>query len=99
MTKKLYVVETISTFRHRYVVEAKELTHAFDEVTMRDSGSDTDDFDEVTQKHLGETIIQGHEITKEEFDKMLVELQSDKDELASYWMGDKLIRKIKYNDE
>jgi len=95
---KLFIVETISTFRHRYVVEAKELTHAYDEVTMRDATEDKYQFDEVTQKHLGENIIQGREITKEEFDQMLVDLKDDKDELASYWMGDKLIRKINYDE-
>ena len=33
MKKKLYMVETVSIFRHRYVVEAKEEDHACDEVT------------------------------------------------------------------
>ena len=93
--KKLFVVETISTFRHRYVVEAESLEHAYDEVTMRDAGGE-DDFEEVTQKHIGEDIIQGHKISKKKFNKMLKDLEADKDEMSSYWMGDKLIRKINY---
>ena len=45
--KKLYIVDTISTFRHRYVIEAAELEHAYDEVTMVDSGNDADSFESV----------------------------------------------------
>jgi hypothetical protein len=98
MGKKLYLVDTITTFRHKYVVEAGALEHAYDEVTMRDSGNPTDDFNEVTQRYLGETITDGREITKAEFDAMLVALEDDKDELASTWLGDELIRKINYKE-
>ena len=34
MDKKLYLVEVMSTFRMRYVVEAREESHALDEVTL-----------------------------------------------------------------
>lgn len=94
--KKLFIVDTISTFRLRYVVEAETLEHAYDEVTMNDSGNEADQFEAVTQKHLGETIVDGRKIDKLKFDKMLKKLESDKTEMSSYWMGDKLIRKIKY---
>lgn len=95
--KKLFVVDAISTFRHRYVIEADELEHAYDEVVMRSSGNEQDDFGEVTQRWLGEQIIDGREISKSEFDSMLVALQNDKNESCSYWMGDRLIRKIDYD--
>jgi hypothetical protein len=95
--KKLFVVDTIVTFRHKYVIEADELEHAYDEVTMRDSGSPADEFDEVTQLYLGETITDGREISKKEFKKMLKGLEADNREISSYWMGDKLIRKIDYD--
>lgn len=95
MAKKLFIVDTISTFRMRYVIEADELTHAYDEITMNGVGSTS--FEEVTQKHLGETIINGGEITKKEFKKLLETLKGDKDELSSYWMGDKLIHAIDYD--
>ena len=94
--KKLFLVDTIVTFRHKYVVEANELEHAFDEVTMRDSSNPDDEFSEVTQLFLGEQICDGREITKGEFDKLLTTLESDKREMSSYWMGDELIRKIDY---
>ena len=95
--KKLYIVDTISTFRHRYVIEAAELEHAYDEVTMVDSGNEDDSFESVTQRHLGEVIVDGREISKKDFKKMLKELEKDKDENSSYWMGDKLIRVIDYD--
>jgi len=94
--KKLYIVDTISTFRHRYVIEANELEHAYDEVTMVDSGNDEDSFESVSQRYLGEVIIDGREITKKDFDKMLAEMAEDKNEGCSHWMGDKLIRVIDY---
>ena len=93
----LFVVDTISTFRHRYVIEAESLEHAYDEVTMIDSGHPDDMFESVTQLHIGEQIIDGRKISKKKFDKMLVALSADERELCSHWMGDKLIRKIDYD--
>jgi hypothetical protein len=97
MSKKLFVVDTIASFRHKYVIEAESLEHAYDEVTMKDSGADGDSFPEVTQRYLGETISDGREITKLEFDGLLKNLETDKEEMSSYWMGDKLIRTINYD--
>lgn len=95
--KKLYVVDTISTFRHRYVIEAAELDHAYDEVTMIDSGNEADSFESVSSRYMGETIIDGRKINKKEFNKMLAELSKDKNESCSYWMGDRLVRVIDYD--
>jgi hypothetical protein len=92
----LYVIDTLVQFRHKYVIEAKELEHAFDEVVMRDSKADEDFFEEVTQRYLGETILDGREITMEDFKAMMIALQKDKEENSSYWMDEKLIRKINY---
>jgi hypothetical protein len=98
MTKKLYLVDTITTFRHKYVIEANAVEHAYDEVTMRESGSPEDEFTEVTQRFLGEQICGGREITKAEFDALLVTIANDTDELSSTWLGDELIRKINYKE-
>jgi hypothetical protein len=95
--KKLYLVDTIVTFRHKYVIEADELEHAYDEVTMRESGDPDDSFEEVTQRYLGEIITDGREISKKEFKQLLKTLEKDKDETSSYWLGKDLIRKIDYN--
>ena len=94
--KKLFLVDTIVTFRHTYAIEAETLEHAYDEVTMKDSGNDLDDFSEVTQRFLGETICNGRKISKKKFDALLEVLAKDDQENSSFWMGDNLIRKIDY---
>ena len=100
MTKKdtkLFIIDTLSTFRLRYVIEAESLEHAYDEIVMRDSGNEDDSFDEVTQKHIGEQIIDGKKISRKDFLKMISDLEYDKKETCSHWMGEKLIRKINYD--
>jgi hypothetical protein len=97
--KKLFVVDTISSFRMRYVIEADELEHAYDEVLMRNSGDDKDSFEEMSQRYLGETILDGREITKKEFNSLLTQYESDENEISSYWMGEKLIRVVDYDEK
>jgi len=92
----LYVIDTISTFRMKYVVEADSIEHAYDEVVMRESGLDEDYFEELTQRHIGENITDGREISREELDKLVNTLKEDRRESCNYWMGDKLIRKVNY---
>lgn len=94
---KLFIVDTIISYRMKYAIEAKSLEHAYDELTMRDSGNSADDFDEITQKCLGEQIIDGREISKDEFKILMGTLSTDESEMSSYWMEDKLIRKINYD--
>lgn len=48
---KKYLVETVSIFRHRYVVEAKEEEHACDEVVCNDGK-----LKEFSQYHVDENI-------------------------------------------
>lgn len=97
MSKKLFVVDTILSFRKRYVIEAESLEHAYDEVTMKDSGNPEDEFDEVSQRCLGEVIIDGRKISLKKFHKMLKDYKDDEDELCDSWAGEKLIRKINYD--
>jgi len=89
----LFEIDVIVTFRNKYVIEAKELSHAFDEIVMTEHDRN---FSEITQKCLGEQILDGKEITQEQLITLMQRLQDDKDELYSYWMGDKLIHKIDY---
>jgi len=96
MEKKLFVVDTISTFRLRYVIEAENVEDAYDEVAMIDSDNADNSFDELTQKFLGEMIIDGREITKAQFDTMLLDLENDKTETSSHWMGESMIRRVAY---
>jgi hypothetical protein len=92
----IYLINTLSTFRMQYAIEAKNLEHAYDELV----GSEHDrNFDEVTQKWLGEQIIDGREMSEAEVRCYVKGLQEDKSELSSYWLGDKLIHRIDYGDE
>jgi len=93
--KKLFIVDTICTFRHRYVIEANELEHAFDEVTMVDSGLPDDSFESAEQEFMGEIILDGREISNKDFKKLLEEME--RRGTGSHWMGEKLIRKIDYD--
>lgn len=92
---KYYVVDVLSSFRNRFVVKAKSLEHAFDEVTYR---SDDTTFAEFSQKHIGCEIIDGIQVTKEE---ILAMHKRDNDYLAS-WPDDvvfeKLVNVINYEE-
>ena len=88
--EKLFIVDTIVTYRHRYVIQAKELEHAYDEVCCR-----YDESFEVSEKYLGETIVDGREISATEYDNLLTSIRNDKDEVLQI---KKLIRVIDYNN-
>lgn len=95
----LYIIETVSTFRHRYVIDCEELDHAYDTVAMEEAT-------EFSQMHLGEHIVSGREITKDDFDRMIAALDngygdgfSYKPETGSSWLGDKLIYKVNYDSK
>ena len=77
MEKKLYLVETVSIFRQRYVVEAREAEHACDEVVMNTSGVFDDNFREFSQKHIDETIISSRELSAADYVKRSEEHTSE----------------------
>jgi hypothetical protein len=64
-----YLVETVSVFRMRYVVEAKNASDARDEVTMNVG----DNFHEMSQLHLDEMITSTREIDTAEYLRMFDE--------------------------
>ena len=64
-----YLVETVSLFRMRYVVEAKNASDARDEVTMNVG----DNFHEFSQLHLDEMITSTREIDNAEYLRMFDE--------------------------
>ena len=92
MKKKLYLVEVMSTFRMRYVVEAKEEEHALDEVVCEESNTE---FKEFSQEHVGTNIFSSREIDKDEFLKLF---DKDNDYLKSWTNMEKMnyINKIDY---
>jgi len=95
MTKKLVMVDCMSQFRIRYVVEVEDnIDHALDEVIMREHD---DKFVEFSQEHLGMLPISHREISREEY---LKTFNLDNDYLKS-WPEDKkfeFINKINYDE-
>lgn len=94
MTKKLILVEAVSMFRMRYVVEAECADHACDEVTMNHDGN----LREFSQQHLDEVISSTRELTEAEYLKLFDE---DNDYLQS-WTPEKkqeFINRIDYDEK
>jgi len=90
----LYLVETVSIFRHRYVVEAKEEDHAADEVVYNKADSE---FKELSQYHIDECISSVREIKDEEFEPLF---DKDNDYLKDWTLQskrDKFINVIEYD--
>ena len=64
-----YLVETVSIFRMRYVVEAWSASDAKDEVTMNNDGQ----LHEFSQLHIDEMITSTREIDRAEYLRMFDE--------------------------
>ena len=60
-----YLVETISMFRMRYVIDCENAVDAMDKVTMG--------MDEFAQKHLYEVIVSTRVVTDEEIPELFFE--------------------------
>lgn len=63
-----YLIETVSMFRIRYVVEARTPEDACDEVVMMG-----DDLKEFGQKHIDENIIGVREVADEDIGPLFCE--------------------------
>lgn len=61
-----YLVETVSMFRMRYVVDCEHPDHAADEVTM-------ENIEEFSQHHIAENITSIREIGDEEIKRIFIE--------------------------
>jgi len=95
MEKKLYMVEVMSTFRMRYVVEAREEEHALDEVVMNEHRTE---FKEFSQEHVGTNIFSSREISATDY----MELFNKDNEYLKVWPIDKkmsFINSVDYKDE
>jgi hypothetical protein len=96
--KKLVMVDCLSQFRIRYVVEVEDdIEHALDEIVCQYENLD---FKEFSQQHLtpSPVFISHREISKEEYLSMFDE---DNDYLKSWddYKKFKFINKIDYNKE
>lgn len=87
----LFEVSTISVFRHKYVIEAKNLEHAYDTVLI-------DNPESLTQKYLDENIIDGRKINRKEFERICEESMRDGSELSNGHLGTRIIHKVNYNE-
>jgi hypothetical protein len=98
MEKKLYLVETVSIFRMRYVVEAKDDVHAQDEVVMNTTGAYNENWQEFSQSHVDESITSVWKISKDEYMQIF---DKDNDYLKD-WPEEKKMRfinKIDYKED
>jgi hypothetical protein len=95
MEKKLYLVETVSMFRMRYVIEAREVSHAEDEFVM-EIGKDS--FKEFSQHHMDEVIVSTRELSATDYMNLF---DADNDYLKSWSDQEKIsmINTIQYEDE
>lgn len=94
----IYLVDTLSTFRLRYAIEANSASDAMDEVVMNEHRSD---FDEFSQKHLGFQMIDAQEVTPEELEALVKRyVRDDSGESCPHWMGvEKLVHKVIYDED
>ena len=87
----LFEVSTISVFRHKYVIEAKNLEHAYDTVLI-------DNPESLTQKYLDENIIDGRKINRKEFERLCEESMKDTREFSNAHLGTRIIHKVDYDE-
>lgn len=91
----LYVVETVSIFRHRYVVEARDPSHASDEVVCELC---SDELKEFSQKHVDECISSVRKLRDEQ---EYIELFNEDNDYLDAWTDEqkfKYINRIDYQD-
>ena len=83
--KKIFLIETISTFRHRYAIEADNA-----ETAINIFHNSEDKIEEMSQLHVGELITDTKKISKAQY---LTLFDSDNDYLRP-WNEDQKLRFI-----
>lgn len=79
----MILVDCISTFRIRYVIDTDSHDWAWDTVAMEEAT-------EFSQLHLGEQIVSSRAITKEEY----ITLFDEDNEYLSEWEDDMKLRSV-----
>ena len=79
----MILVDCISTFRIRYVIDTDNIEWAEDTVVMEEAK-------EFSQLHLGEQIVSSRVITKEEY----LTLFDEDNEYLSEWEDDMKLRSV-----
>jgi hypothetical protein len=92
----IYIVETISTFRHTYYVKARCAVHAMDEIVCQ-LGNWDEKFIEGSQNHVGEDIASVMEVDEDTFVKIF---DTENDYMRNWTRERKLerINTIDYGD-
>lgn len=87
---KLFLVDTVSSFRNSYMIRCKDETHAADTVTLEEA-------DEWSQEWLGESISRVREISEEDYERLF---DKDNDYLKDWDLEKKksLIHTVDYDD-
>ena len=92
--KKLYLVETVSMFRMRYVVEATDEQQALDEVIFHATCGEQ--LKEFSQKHIDEVIVSSRKISNKSYLKLF---DKDNDYLKDWNEEQKFQYVNRINDE
>jgi hypothetical protein len=95
--KKMFLIETVSMFRHQYVIEAENEQGALDEVVLKTSGAQGE-FKEFSQKHLDEVIVSSRKINMKKY----IKLFNKENGYLSSWTDEQKIRfinKIDYTED
>lgn len=79
--KKRFLVECVSTFRMRYVVETEHAEWAGDTVVMQEAK-------EFSQKHIGEDIVSIREVTENE----IIELCDQDNDYLKGWSKEQKLK-------
>lgn len=88
---KLFLVDTVSSYRVSYVVRCEDETHAADTVALNNA-------EEFSQEHLGEQISRIKEITEDDY---LFLFDKDNEYLKSWDIEKKksLIHSVNYDEK
>jgi|SaaInlV_125m_DNA_1040241.scaffolds.fasta_scaffold124645_1 hypothetical protein len=81
----LYEINTVSTYRHKYMIESKQLNDAYD---ILRAGN----VDEISTRYLTEVITDGREITNAQSETIMDRLENDDEEDCVRNMRDNIYR-------
>ena len=82
----LYEINSVSIFRHKYIVEANNAEEA--RSLIKENAPE-----ELTQRFVSENIVDSKEITKADFNHILKQVSEDEEEEDNSSLGEKIIYK------
>lgn len=82
----LYEINSVSIFRHKYIVEADNVQEA--RSLIQENAPE-----ELTQRFVSENIVDSKEITKADFNHILKQVSEDEEEEDKSALGEKIIYK------